>query len=134
IHLVRRKVARTALSDAFALATGQWKLTAPEQRVARRITLERAALLAQVGMLRRQVAMARGWLHGLDVVEMRYEELLDADSPSWRSFAAACGAPVRRIETRYVKAIPDPAAVLANAGDVADLLDRDLDDPAWDRA
>lgn len=133
IHLVRRKVAQTAVSNIYATASGVWKARSDAERSRQRIVVPRAQLIDQVRFNREAVRLARCWAGGLDPVEMAYEDLLDPASPSWRAFAARCGAAVTRIETPFVRAIPSHAEVIANHDEIADLLDRDIDDPAWDQ-
>lgn len=133
IHLVRRRVAETAISGLYATASGVWKARTTGERSSLRLPIPRAQLIAEAVRIRAFVALARRWIAGVTVAEMRYEELLDVASPSWQAFSAACEAPVTRIETPWVKAIPRHEDAIENHAEIADLLTRDIDDPFWDQ-
>jgi LPS sulfotransferase NodH len=129
IHLIRRKVYRTAVSGLYAHASGVWRARSPEELKHVQITADRPKLDKRVRQIVYQIALFERWLHRCDAMQISYEDLTENADPlllRLRDFLA--------LETQFenapgfLKTTPPLEEVILNLSDISDVLDVDWND------
>lgn len=123
VHLVRRAVAETCLSNIYAKKTGVWRTRKSDEVQTLQMSVDRDVLQKDMDRLTGVVEAIRSWTSGCDAAEIYYEELLDPDSQSWADVRRLLGAPIDKIVSDFVKTTPPYEEVLTNFDEVRDLFD-----------
>ncbi|MBW6396501.1 hypothetical protein KPL78_01525 [Roseomonas sp. HJA6] len=126
IHLVRRNVAQTCISNLYAQHTGVWRTRNPTELAVMPMQVARRRLEADIGRMTRVIDLFRGWVKPCRHCEIHYEDLLDGLSPSWRALRGFLGHPLDRIASDFLKTTPAYEEIIENHGEIADLLEVEL--------
>jgi hypothetical protein len=127
IHLVRRSVAETCLSNIYAKKTGVWRTKSSDEVQTLKMSVGRAELLREMNRLTGVVTAVRNWASGCSCTEIYYEELLDADSQSWADVRKLLASPIDKIVSDFVKTTPPYEEVLTNFEELRDLFETRID-------
>lgn len=80
IHLVRKKIYETSLSELYAQSTGVWHAVSPDERVSKRIFVDMAMLDSKADAIFRTINLFARWLEGSRHIIIEYESLVGPDS------------------------------------------------------
>lgn len=129
IHLIRRKVYRTAVSGLYAQASGVWRARSPEELKHVQITASRRKLDKRAKQIVHQIELFERWLHRCEGIEITYEDLTEDTDPllgRLREFLA--------LESKFenspgfLKTTPPLEEVILNLNEISDVLDLDWRD------
>jgi LPS sulfotransferase NodH len=129
IHLIRRKVYRTAISGLYAQASGVWRARSPEELKHVKITVERQKLDRRARQIVHQIALFERWLHRCDGIEITYENLTEDADPllvQLRDFLALESEFAN--SPGFLKTTPPLEDVIINLNEISDVLDLDWKD------
>jgi len=126
IHLVRRNVAQTCLSNLYAQHTGVWRTRNPAELAVMPMRVARRRLEADIGRMTRVIELFRDWVRPCRHCEIHYEDLLDGTSPSWRALRGFLDHPLERIASDFLKTTPAYEEIIENHAEIADLLATEL--------
>jgi hypothetical protein len=127
IHLVRRRVFETVISNMYASATGVWRASSAEELQIIQIDIDRDLLIKRARLLRQSINLCRTWIEGNHHAELHYEDLLSVPSPGWSLLGSLTHSHVREIKSFFIKTTPAYETIITNFQDIADLLTLDVD-------
>ena len=127
IHLVRRAVAETCLSNMYAQKTGVWRTRRSDEVQTLTMSVDRAVLKKDMDRLTGVVDAIRNWSSACNPTEIYYEELLDTDSQSWADVRQLLDSPIDKIVSDFVKTTPPYEEVVTNLEEVRDLFETRID-------
>jgi hypothetical protein len=126
LHLIRRRVTETCLSNLYAHHTGVWRTKSAAELKVSPMRVDRARLQQDVRRISRVIGLVRDWLAPCRHQEIYYEDLLDGASPSWVRMRALLGHPIPAIRSDFLKTTPPLAEVIENYDDIADQLHTEI--------
>ncbi|HEX3429328.1 MAG TPA: sulfotransferase [Rhizomicrobium sp.] len=129
LHLVRRKVYRTAISGFYANESGVWRAKSEHETKLIRIAVDRERLEKKARAIARSIARFEDWLSDCPHLEIAYEELTENRDASLASLQSYLGLkhPIADAPG-FVKTTPPLEETIENFGEIESLLDLDWRD------
>jgi len=126
LHLVRRKVYRTAISGFYANETGVWRAKSEQETRQIRITIDPEKLRKKALALSRSIARFEDWLSGSPHLQIDYEDLTENRENVLQSLQSYLGLK-REIadEPGFVKTTPPLEDSIENFSEIEPFLDLD---------
>src|SRR5947207_4090115 len=126
VHLVRRKVYRTAISGFYANETGVWRAKSEEETRQIKISVDPKRLEKKAVLLARTIARFVGWLSRCPHLQIDYEDLTENREPVLRSLQSYLGLKHDIVDRPgFVKTTPPLEDTVENFHDIASLIDLD---------
>jgi LPS sulfotransferase NodH len=127
IHLVREKPYQTAISNFYALGAKVWHVRNGEAVPSTKIKVDRTELQRRAADVANTVGLFTGWLNGAKQIRISYEALAEQTERTLAVLRDFCGLNVDiPAQSEYVKSTPPYEQVIENFGEIADLMDLDL--------
>jgi|SRR5579871_275401 len=131
LHLVRRKVYRTAISGFYASESGVWRAKSQEDTKQIRIAVDAERLEKKARAIARCIARFEDWLSACPHLQIDYEDLLekrDSTLESLQTYLKLKQAIAD--EPGFVKTTPPLEDTIENFAEIEPLLDRNWKDLA----
>ena len=129
IHLVRRKVYRTAVSGLYAQVSGVWRAQSSDQLNAVQITVDRRKLDKRARQIVHQISLFEKWLHRCDFIDVTYEDLTAAPENSLSRLREFLGLRTGFSSSPgFIKTTPPLEEAVLNLSEISELLDLDWSD------
>jgi hypothetical protein len=126
LHLIRRKVYRTAISGFYASQSGVWRAKTEEETRQIRITVDPDKLQKKAVALARSIARFEAWLSGCPHLQIDYEDLLEDRDRTLQSLQSYLGLKDEIAdEPGFVKTTPPLEDTIQNFDEIESLIDLD---------
>lgn len=124
LHLVRRKVYRTAISGFYAGETGIWRAKSEEETRQIRITVDLEKLQKKALGIARTIARFEDWLSGSPHLQVDYEDLTENREHVLESLQSYLGLKHEIVdEPGFVKTTPPLEETIENYDEIESFLD-----------
>ena len=131
IHLIRKKLARTAISAIYARESGVYRAEHPDETVRLRIAIGRKELEERILRLSRTIRLFEDWLApGCEHTRISYENLTENSGPMLRRLGKFLNIPGSiPVKPWFVKTTPPYEESISNYDEIKDLIDIKYGDP-----
>jgi len=123
IHLRRKSLYKTALSDLYASQTNLWKVTESTDGVRPSVQISREALEQRKNRLGSMMSTVQYWLQENISYEVFYEDLNDPQSVSWTKLSPLLAKDVTSTQSEFKRVLGDYPSQIQNYAEISDLID-----------